>query len=104
VANVLNAGELVAFAYNLGTVSSSTNVTFAIGNYRNQSVLFTAKTANTPLSAFFTATYPTLDTAFQYFMSSYKSVSATSSALDTKIRTAAEKISSHYADMGEYKS
>ena len=99
--SVLNIGELVAFAFNLGPVSGTTEVTFAIGNYRNQSLLFTAAAANSVLSAYFTATYSTLDTAFQYFLNSYGTLLSASQALDSQIRSAASAISSNYADMGK---
>jgi len=102
VANVLNVGELVAFAYNFGTGSSSTGVNFAIGNYRAQSITFTAQTTNAPLSAYFTATYSTLDAAFKYFLNSYSTLHAASLTLDKQIRSAGEAISLHYADMGKF--
>jgi len=101
VNNVLVIGELVAFTFNSGALSGTSEATFAIGNYRNESLLFTATTANSVLSAYFTATYSTLDAAFQYFLNSYGTLYTASQALDSQIRSAASAISSNYADMGE---
>lgn len=97
----LKSGNMVALTYDLGRVSGTASVTFSVGNYRNQSVLYTGQSVNEVLVDYFFTSFPTLDTAFSFFLGTYATTYKASLVLDRNIRSAAMSISSAYADMVE---
>ena len=99
VSTTLQQGHLIGLSYNMGKVQSE-GATFAIGNFRSQSILFRAA-ETTALSAYFMTVYPTLDSALEYFASQYQKFQTASLALDSRIRLAAAVVSTNLADMVE---
>jgi hypothetical protein len=96
----LQPDQMISLSYNMGQVQGSESATFAIGNFRNQSILYTA-TDTSALSGYFSTLYPTLDSALTYFLNQYQRLYAGSIALDAKVRGAASAVSANLADMVE---
>jgi Domain of unknown function (DUF4965)/Domain of unknown function (DUF5127)/Domain of unknown function (DUF1793) len=74
-------GSSTAFAYNLGSVTSSTNVTFAIGYVRDNEVQY----LGTDRTGYYSAKYPTISTTVDAFMSDYSTADQIARSLDATI-------------------
>lgn len=94
-----SGGQTAIFAYshNLGQLSGSAAVTFAIGQSREELVEYIGQ----PQASYHQAQYPTIPGAVAAFFDDYNDALAEAVSLDAQIRTKAGKLSSNYADIAE---
>ena len=93
--------DLAALSRNLGSVSSTANVTFAVGFDREQAINYLGNTQ----TGYYRSQWPTPPEAVEYFLSDYDAALATSITFDADVRERAEAVSStfgsNYADIVE---
>ena len=79
------AGNVVAFAQDLGSVSDETSATFAIGYVRELAVNY----LNTTRTGYYRATYPDTPSAAAAFLGDYAAANAESQSLDSTLQSKA---------------
>ena len=92
-----STGNLVAFSHSLGTISSTSAVTYAIGHDRARAINF----LGSPQSGYYRAQYPNAPAAIDYFLGDYAAANAESTSFDSAIVANASAISSNYSDIVE---
>ena len=90
-------GNLVAFAHGLGTISSTSSVTYAVGHDRAHAINFLGASQ----SGYYRATHPNAPAAMDYFLGDYAAANAESTAFDQAILANASAISTNYSDIVE---
>ncbi|GAB1195206.1 hypothetical protein APSETT444_004461 [Aspergillus pseudonomiae] len=89
-------GGIVALSHNLGTVTSSQSVTFAVGYVREEAVNY----LGTPYTGYYRAKYPGTPEAVTYFLDDYQDALQESLKFDLELSTKAKTIAGQkYADI-----
>lgn len=89
-------GGVVAFAHDLGNVSSSQSVTFAVGYVREQAINYLGE----PYTHYYRAKYPSTLDAVLHFLDDYEGTLSESQQLDSKTSSAAKEVAGqNYSDI-----
>ena len=89
-------GNVVALAYNLGTITKTTSCTFAIGYERINTINYLGQS----YTGYYRAKYPTYDGAVEHFFKDYPDALAESTSLDNTIQTIGETLGGqNYSDI-----
>lgn len=89
------AGDSVAFAHDLGKVSASTSVTFAVGQYRLNVVDYLGQAQ----AGYHVSKYANVLAAVDGFLGDYNAAYQKSQSLDKQIQQASGTVSSKYSDL-----
>ncbi|KAL8737725.1 MAG: hypothetical protein Q9181_001410 [Wetmoreana brouardii] len=90
------AGDVVAIAQDLGSVSSSASVTYAIGYTRDAAINYLGQAR----ASYYTATYKDSTSAVSHFLDDYAEAAAEASAMDSNIDSKATSTAgTNYSDI-----
>lgn len=96
-------GNLVAYAHDLGNISTSASAMFAVGLYQEDAINYFDGRVGTEViqTPYFRTTYSDISTSVAYFLSDYASALSDSNTVDNKVTTLGATISTNYTDLLE---